>query len=195
VLSLAQLQEIPVIPFNTSFLQQVFAARSNQQKYSEEMARMVAGNSSPHVTYLYGILYFQALLWIPLDGNLLNYILESKYDSKIAGHMGQDKTIELISPNVFWVMLEEKINNYVRRCLECQTMKRSRHARYGLLHLLELTYGPEQFISMVLIVEFPISNGSSSIWVIIDRFPKKAQCIPLNDEMTDNKCGINQSTT
>jgi len=42
------------------------------------------------------LLYRKGMLWIPEDGNLKQTILESEHDSKIAGHMGQDKTIELI---------------------------------------------------------------------------------------------------
>jgi len=40
------------------------------------------------------LLYWKNLLWIP-EG-LVGKILESKHDTKVAGHMGQDKTIELI---------------------------------------------------------------------------------------------------
>jgi hypothetical protein len=41
-----------------------------------------------------GILYQKMKLWIPKD--LIAMVLESEHDSKIAGHFGQDKTIELI---------------------------------------------------------------------------------------------------
>jgi len=43
-----------------------------------------------------GLLYRKGMLWIPEDNNLKNPILGSEHDTKIAGHMGQDKTIELI---------------------------------------------------------------------------------------------------
>jgi len=40
------------------------------------------------------LLYRGNLLWIPKG--LVQHILESEHDTKVAGHMGQDKTIELI---------------------------------------------------------------------------------------------------
>jgi hypothetical protein len=40
------------------------------------------------------ILYQKMKLWVPKD--LIQTVLESEHDSKIAGHFGQDKTIELI---------------------------------------------------------------------------------------------------
>jgi len=41
-----------------------------------------------------GALYRKGLLWVPQG--LIQQILESEHDTKVAGHMGQDKTIELI---------------------------------------------------------------------------------------------------
>jgi hypothetical protein len=46
-----------------------------------------------------GILYQKMKLWVPKD--LVKTVLESEHDSKIEGHFGQDKTIELIQRN-FW---------------------------------------------------------------------------------------------
>ena len=45
------------------------------------------------------LLYRQNLLWVPKG--LVQGIMESEQDTKVAGHMGQDKTIELIRRN-FW---------------------------------------------------------------------------------------------
>jgi hypothetical protein len=41
-------------------------------------------------------------LWVPDDKDLLLKILESEHDTKVAGNMGQDKTIELIRRNFWW---------------------------------------------------------------------------------------------
>jgi len=43
-----------------------------------------------------GCVYRKGMLWIPNDRNLIRQILESEHDTKVAGYMGQDKTIELI---------------------------------------------------------------------------------------------------
>jgi len=46
-----------------------------------------------------GVLYRKNLLWV--RKGLIQRILESEHDTKVAQHMGQDKTIELIRRN-FW---------------------------------------------------------------------------------------------
>jgi len=40
------------------------------------------------------------LLWVPRG--LVQRIMESEHDTKVAGHMGQDKSIELIRQNFWW---------------------------------------------------------------------------------------------
>ena len=97
------------------------------------------------------------------------------------GHMGQDKTIELVRQNFFWPEMEKFIEDYVRSCPECQRNKAARHAHYGLLQPLELAYRPWDSISMDFIIQLPVSDGCLSVWVIVDRFSKMAHFIPLKD--------------
>ena len=129
-----------------------------------------------------GNLYFKNRLYIPEDSMLRRDILESEHDTKVAGHMGQDKTVELIKRNFYWPSMVNDIEDYVRSCEVCQRTKTPRHARYGLLHPLELAYTPWESISMDFITELPESNGCTQIWVIVDRFTKMAHFIALRDD-------------
>jgi hypothetical protein len=54
------------------------------------------GNPSPEITYLHGVLYYENRLWVSKDESLRQEILDSEYDSNVAGHMGEDTTVELI---------------------------------------------------------------------------------------------------
>jgi len=60
-----------------------------------------------------GLLYRKGMLWIPEDGNLKKLILEFEHNTKIACHMGQDKTIKLIRRNFWWPKMNERIINFV----------------------------------------------------------------------------------
>jgi hypothetical protein len=60
-----------------------------------------------------GLLYRKSMLWIPEDKDLINSILSSEHDTKIAGHMGQDKTIELIRRNFWWPKMNDRITEFV----------------------------------------------------------------------------------
>jgi len=76
------------------------------------------------------------------DSGRIQQILESEHDSKIAGHMGQDKTIELILQNFWWRKMDEHIIDYVQSCPEYQKNKVTSHHPYGLSSPLELPYAP-----------------------------------------------------
>jgi len=129
-----------------------------------------------------GLLYRRGMLWIPEDGNLNKMILESEHDMKIAGHMGQDKTIELIRQNFWWPKINERITDFVRSYPKCQRNKTAQHQPYGLCSPLELPYAPWQSIAMDFITELPLSEGCDQLWVVIDRFTKMAHFLPLDKE-------------
>jgi hypothetical protein len=118
-------------------------------------------------------------LWVPDNKDLLLKILVSKHDTKVASHMGQDKTIELIRRNSWWPRMDERIIDFIRSCTECQKNKAARHQPYRLLHPLELPYTPWQSIAMGFITDLPLSDGYDQLWIIIDRFTKMAHFLPL----------------
>ena len=126
------------------------------------------------------LLYRRNLLWVPKG--LVQKIMETEHDTKVAGHMGQDKTIELIRRNFWRTKMKERIIDFVRSCPECQQNKASRHQPYGLSSPLELPYAPWQSIAMDLITELPVSEGCDQLWVIIDRFTNVAHFLPLRTE-------------
>jgi len=127
-----------------------------------------------------GVLYRKNLLWVPKG--LLQRILESEHNTKVAGHMGQDKTIELIRRNFWWPKMNERIIDFVKSCPECQQHKASRHQPYWLSSPLELPYALWQSIAMDFITELPISDNCDQLWIIIDRFTKVAHFLPLRKE-------------
>ena len=85
-----------------------------------------------------GLLYYKDRLFIQANDDLLTEIAKGCHDSKVAGHFGQEKTIELVTRNFYWEKLMDWINDYVRSCDECQHNKSPRHAKYGLLQPLEV---------------------------------------------------------
>jgi hypothetical protein len=119
-------------------------------------------------------------LWVPKD--LIQTVLESEHDSKIVGHFGQDKTIELIRRNFWWPRMDETIIDYIQSCVECQKDKAARHQKYGLLQPLELPYAPWRSIAMDFITDLPESSGCDQLWVVVDRFTKMAHFIPLQKD-------------
>jgi len=99
---------------------------------------------------------------------MIQQVIESEHDTKVAGYMGQDKTIELIRRNFWWPKMNERIMDFIRSCPECQKNKASQHQPYGLTLLLELPYVPWQSIAMDFITELPLSEGCDQLYMVID---------------------------
>jgi len=91
------------------------------------------------------------MLWVPRK--LIQEILESEHDTKIARHMGQEKTIELVRWNFWWPKINERIIDFVQSCINCQRNKAAQHHPYGLSSPLELPYAPWQSIAMDFITD------------------------------------------
>jgi hypothetical protein len=63
-------------------------------------------------------------------------------------------------------------------------MKSPRHAKFGLLQPLELSYSPWESTSVDFIVALPESEGHTQIMVVVDRFSKMAHFIALVETAT-----------
>jgi len=184
IASSARLASLPERRWTEEFLAKVKEEGRKDEAYEQAREQEVAtGEMSPkdrkvrELSCEKDILYRRNLLWVP-EG-LVQRIMESEHDTKVAGHMGQDKTIELIRRNFWWPKMNERITDFVRSCPECQQNKASRHPPYGLSSPLELPYAPWQSIAMDFITELPISDGCDQLWVVIDRFTKVAHFLPL----------------
>jgi len=125
-----------------------------------------------------GLLYRKGMLWIPEDRTLKQTILESEHDSKVAGHMGKDKTAVLVRRNFWWPKMEERIIDFILSCPEYQQNKAIRHQPYGLSSPLEFPYAPWQSIAMDFITELPVSEDCDQLWVVIDQFTKMVHFHP-----------------
>ena len=56
---------------------------------------------------------------------LFRSVMESEHDSRVAGHMGMDKTMELVDRNFYWPEMAKDIEDYIRHCEDCQKNKAS----------------------------------------------------------------------
>jgi hypothetical protein len=104
-------------------LEAVDSAANNDAAWQEDYIRATESNASQDIHFEDKVLYCKRRLWIPDDSWLKKQILEVEHNSKVAGHMGQDKAIELVRQNFFWPEMETFIKDYVHSCTEYQKNK------------------------------------------------------------------------
>jgi hypothetical protein len=96
VISGSELHPVPLIKFHADLMEYVNMAAMEDQEW--QVAYNVAKDSNPiaNAEYLPGCLSYKAWQWIPVKDDLHKMICEVEHDCKVAHHMGQDKTIEII---------------------------------------------------------------------------------------------------
>jgi hypothetical protein len=148
------------------------------EKYMELCKQVTkGGNIDKQFSITDNLLCWKNRIYVPQG--LRQSIIQSEHNSKVAGHFGRDRTLELLTRNFYWMNMERDIRKYCSECDICQRTKAPRHAKHGLLHPLELACKPWTHISTDFITDLPQSEGATIILVVVDRFTKMAHFIPI----------------
>ena len=122
------------------------------------------------------LLYYRGKIYVP-GPRLRCRILALCHDSKLAGHPGRWKTLELVSRNYWWPQMSRYICKYVSTCDMCLQTKSTRQPPSGQLHPLPIPDAPWDTISVDFIVELPESNGKDAIMAVVDSVTKQSHFV------------------
>ncbi|KAF8751565.1 hypothetical protein RHS01_08145 [Rhizoctonia solani] len=129
------------------------------------------------------LLWYQGKLVVPDSETLKEQLLKEFHNSPLAGHPGQQRTLELLSCNYWWPGMKSSSKEWVECCPTCQA-NRQAHAPVIALKPLEVPPYPFHTISYDFIMGFPKSNGHNAILVVIDSFSKFGHFIPTTKKVT-----------
>ena len=117
-------------------------------------------------------------------------VIRDRYDHKMAGYQGINKTIELITRDFTWPGLRKTVTDYVNNCDTCARAKHSRHKPYGKLQTPALPEQAWSSIALDFITKLPTSKepltGTTydSILVIVNTLTKYAYLEPYKEAST-----------
>ncbi|MBW0537475.1 hypothetical protein O181_077190, partial [Austropuccinia psidii MF-1] len=129
-------------------------------------------------------LLFKDRVVIPSNHELQLYILQKHHYSLLAGHPGQEKTLNLIKRDFHWASMGKIIKDYVSSCQQCSGNKNIHQKNLGLLKPLQIPSGPWNSLSMDFITQLNLSINFDSVLVVIERFSKMAIFIPADSTIT-----------
>lgn len=134
---------------------------------------ITAAAPTPYVLHD-GFIFLDNRLCIPECSLRIQLITELHNE----GHIGRDRTLQLVSSAYFWPSLRRDVERFVERCVVCQTSK-GQASNAGLYHPLPVPTQPWTDISMDFVMGLPrTQRGFDSIFVVVDRFSKMVHFIP-----------------
>ena len=96
-----------------------------------ERGEEIAEFLTPFSTDPDGLVLHDGRLYIPASDTIKLQILRDCHDGKTAGHLGQDKTLELTSREYYWPRMRKFVNVYIRTCDACARNKTTWHHCHG----------------------------------------------------------------
>ena len=92
--------------FDAEFITKVLAASESDQEWQERRAELERleneGKEFPkNWQSSEGLLYYKNRLYIPENSELHTLIAKGCHDSRVAGHFGQEKTIEIVTRDFY----------------------------------------------------------------------------------------------
>ena len=126
---------------------------------------------------IYALLKGRKKLFVPFK-HLQAKVMAANHDHVTAGHLGMDKTTELVSRHYYWRGIAQTVQRYVKSCLLCQRMKASNQKPAGLLQPLPIPDSNWQHVSLDLIGPLPTTaKGLNCIVTVVDKLSKMAHFI------------------
>jgi transposase InsO family protein len=121
------------------------------------------------------------------NGTDFQLVLPNQYRSKAihgchddAGHLGRDKTLELVRDRFFWPGMAASVADYVSRCPRCLCGKAQTNQRAPLINI-ETTQPMEMVCIDYLSLE-ESKGGIGNILVMTDHFSRFAQAYPTANQ-------------
>jgi len=112
------------------------------QLYSDILAILPFDSSiSDHLLHLKerwskdntGFLRLDNRMYVPDNANLHLRVLQYHHNHVLAGHLGQNKTLELIQKHYTWPNIRDDVQKFCKSCVTCMRSKPQRHRPYGSL--------------------------------------------------------------
>ena len=117
--------------------------------------------------------FIEGKLVVPNNLALRTKIIRECHDAQTAGHLGRDKTIDLIKRKFYWSGMDQMIRDYVITCEACQKNKPSQQRTPGTLMPIPSPEYAGDTWTVDFITGLPMStSGNDAIVVFVCKYNK-----------------------
>lgn len=137
-------------------------------KYSLDNGIIVYTHSATHKS-----------VYVPKNGDFRRYLLSAHHDSYLAGHLGIDKTYELLARHWYWPRMKADVTDYVKSCPVCAVTKSSNQKPGGFMVPLEIPSKKFETIHIDLVTHLgETASGNDSVLTVTDKLTKHVTIFP-----------------
>lgn len=155
------------------------------QKYKKKCKKVILNKGTwDKFTLSDGLLIFKGKIYIGMNTDLRQTIIQALHDSPVGGYSGITTTYRCIRLYFFWPGIKADINKFVQECDVFQRYKNEQLPYPGLLQPLEVPERAWIHIIMDFVEGLPNSEGKEVIMVMVDRFSKYNYVIGLSHSFT-----------
>ena len=145
---------------------------------TDAIAQDVKIRESLGLTFSHNLLWKGDLLYIPDDIQLKRDLLYWHHDVPWCGHLGIQKTLELVKRQFWWPKLQHDISEYIKTCHKCQLNKVDRRLNRPPLTPNLAPDGCWRTVGMDFIVDLPMTtDGHNAVLNCRDHLSKMYRCI------------------
>ena len=116
--------------------------------------------------------YIKGKIYVLNNWKIQEQILQKNCEPVDIRYPGQQRILELIKRNYWWLGIWNDIKKYIQGFQKCQQNKVQHMKKVGELYPLKISQGLWQKISIDIIGPLPRSNNKDAIVVIVDQFIK-----------------------
>ncbi|KAK3505931.1 hypothetical protein QTP70_003643, partial [Hemibagrus guttatus] len=113
-----------------------------------------------------------------LPSEFRDVVMQATHDD--LGHLGQERTLDLLRSRFFWPKMSEDVEEYIKNCGECISYK-TPPQRAAPLHQI-VSHGPMDLVCMDFLSMETDSRGFSNVLVVTDHFTRYAQAFPTKSQ-------------
>jgi hypothetical protein len=132
-----------------------------------------------------GVIYYRDVIYVPNIPSIITMLMKEVHDVNTGGHLGMNKTLEILSRKFYWPRMQYHVQQYISACQKCQENKSSNSSPIGLLSPLPIPTRRWEVVTIDFITALPkTKNGHDAIMGVVDKLSKMVHYIPCTTDIT-----------
>lgn len=137
-----------------------------------------------------GVWFYKGRVLLDSQSPLCSQVISEHHDTPTGGHSSYHRILHRVKRTFWWKGMKADVKKAVRECDMCQRHKHESMIPPGLLDPSSVPVRVWEGISMDFIEDLLVSNGKTTILVMVDRFFKYAHFIALKNPINTSQLAV-----